>query len=114
MVISGLRAGGHVVSDDARIIARGMTGEGGGRVRCICALSASAGLAARGHFSGHESSVHAGETVRLLRSSLRTAAGGEFKVVHSLPDDGRETQYRIKSVRESHERVVKESDLRKD
>ena len=55
----------------------------------------------------------AGQTVHLLRSSLRTAAGGEFKVVRRLPDDGGgEAQYRIKSVREPHERVVKESDLR--
>jgi hypothetical protein len=52
--------------------------------------------------------------VHLVRSSLRSAADGEFKIVRSLPDDGGETQYRIKSVREPHERVVKESDLRRD
>jgi hypothetical protein len=57
---------------------------------------------------------HSGQTVRLVRSSLRAAADGEFKIVRPLPDDGGETQYRIKSVREPHERVVKESDLRKD
>jgi hypothetical protein len=56
----------------------------------------------------------AGQTVRLVRSPLRAAAEGEFKVVRPLPDDGGETQYRIKSVREPHERVVKESDLRRD
>jgi hypothetical protein len=56
----------------------------------------------------------AGQTVRLVRSSLRTAADGEFKVVRPLPDDGGERQYRIKSMREPHERVVKESDLRRD
>jgi hypothetical protein len=56
----------------------------------------------------------AGQAVRLVRSSLRPAADGEFKVVRPLPDDGGETQYRIKSVREPHERVVKESDLRRD
>lgn len=56
----------------------------------------------------------AGQTVRRLRSPLRTAPGGEFKVVRPLPDDGGETQYRIKRVREPHERVVKESDLRRD
>jgi hypothetical protein len=49
--------------------------------------------------------------VRLVRSSLRSAADGEFKVVRPLPDDGGETQYRIKSAREPHDRVVKESDL---
>jgi hypothetical protein len=54
-----------------------------------------------------------GQTVRLVRSSLRSAADGEFKIVRPLPDDGGETQYRIKSLREPHDRVVKESDLQK-
>ena len=57
---------------------------------------------------------HSGQTVRLVRSSMRTAADGEFKIVRPLPDEGGETQYRIKSAREPHERVVKESDLRRD
>ena len=57
---------------------------------------------------------HSGQIVRLVRSSLRFAADGEFKIVRLLPDDGGETQYRIKSMREPHERVVKESDLRKE
>jgi hypothetical protein len=52
-----------------------------------------------------------GQTVRLVRSPLRSAADGEFKVVRPLPDEGGETHYRIKSAREPHERVVKESDL---
>lgn len=52
-----------------------------------------------------------GQTVRLVRSSLRSAADGEFKVIRPLPDEGGETQYRIKSAREPHDRVVKESDL---
>jgi len=53
-----------------------------------------------------------GQTVRLVRNlSLRGAADGEFKIVRVLPDNGGETQYRIKSVREPHDRVVKESDL---
>jgi hypothetical protein len=56
---------------------------------------------------------HTGETVRLVRSSLRFAADGDFEIVRSLPDNGGETQYRIKSVREPHDRVVKESDLQK-
>ena len=54
-----------------------------------------------------------GQTVRLVRSSLRSAADGEFKIVRPLPDDGGETQYRIKSLRVPHDRVVKESDLQK-
>ena len=54
-----------------------------------------------------------GQTVRLVRKlSLRDAAQGEFKVIRALPEnDGGETQYRIKSVNEPHDRVVKESDL---
>jgi hypothetical protein len=57
---------------------------------------------------------HTGQSVRLVRSSLRSAADGEFKIVRPLPEDGGEAQYRIKSVREPHERVVKESDLSRD
>ena len=62
------------------------------------------------------SHYQAGQTVRLVRSlSLRSAPDGEFKIVRPLPDDGGgETQYRIKSIHEPHDRVVKESDLRKD
>jgi hypothetical protein len=53
-----------------------------------------------------------GQTVRLVRTlSLRVAAEGEFKIVRALPNDGGEMQYRIKSAREPHDRVVKESDL---
>ncbi|HLH91719.1 MAG TPA: hypothetical protein VKX28_24985 [Xanthobacteraceae bacterium] len=53
-----------------------------------------------------------GQTVRLVRSlSLRAAATGDFKIVRALPGDGGETQYRIKSAQEPHDRVVKESDL---
>ena len=55
-----------------------------------------------------------GQTVRLSRSlSNRSAAAGDYKVVRPLPDNGGELQYRIKSEREPHERVVKESDLEK-
>jgi hypothetical protein len=43
------------------------------------------------------SQFHSGETVRLVRSSLRCAADGDFKIVRSLPDDGGETQYRIRA-----------------
>jgi hypothetical protein len=53
-----------------------------------------------------------GQSVR-LRSSIRTraAAGGDYTVLRELPENGGETQYRIKSGREAHERVVSESDL---
>ncbi|MGA2125919.1 MAG: hypothetical protein ABSG76_07165 [Xanthobacteraceae bacterium] len=51
--------------------------------------------------------------MRLRRGLLRSAANGDYKVVRPLPDGGGEMQYRIKSVREPHERVVNESDLEK-
>ena len=53
-----------------------------------------------------------GQSVR-LRTGLfnRSAAGGDHKVVRELPENGGELQYRIKSGREAHERVVNESDL---
>jgi hypothetical protein len=56
-----------------------------------------------------------GQTVHLRRSlTHRSAADGDYKIIRGLPDDsGGELQYRIKSVREPHERVVKESDLEK-
>jgi hypothetical protein len=54
-----------------------------------------------------------GQTVRLSRGLLHKSAAGEYKIVRQLPDNGGEQQYRIKSAREPHERVVKESDLEK-
>lgn len=55
-----------------------------------------------------------GQTVRLCHSlSHRSAATGDYKIVRQLPDSGGEPQYRVKNVREPHERVVKESDLEK-
>jgi len=55
-----------------------------------------------------------GQTVRLSRSfPYKAAAEGDYKVVCQLPDNGGEPQYRVKSVREPHERVVKESELAK-
>ena len=57
------------------------------------------------------SRFRSGQTVRLVRNLSRAAVEGEFKIVRQLPDNGGETQYRIKSVREPHDRVVKESDL---
>jgi hypothetical protein len=41
----------------------------------------------------------------------RSAAGGDYKVLRELPESGGEVQYRIKSGRETHERIVNESDL---
>jgi hypothetical protein len=55
-----------------------------------------------------------GQTVRLHRNMIsRSAPDGEYKIVRQLPENAGEPQYTIKSMRESHERVVKESELEK-
>ncbi len=41
------------------------------------------------------------------------AAQGTYEIIRQLPDSAGEFHYRIKSSREPHERVVKESDLEK-
>ena len=56
----------------------------------------------------------AGQRVRLSCSfPYKAAAEGDYKIVCQLPDNGGEPQYRVKSVREPHKRVVKESELAK-
>ncbi len=52
-----------------------------------------------------------GQTVDLVPSMSRWAAGGPYEIVSLRPADGETPQYRIKSKSESHERVVAESDL---
>ena len=53
-----------------------------------------------------------GQTVRLARGlPYRNAADGDYTIVRPLPDNGGEPQYRIKSDREPHKRVVKEGNL---
>ncbi len=54
-----------------------------------------------------------GQTVRLHRSPQRSGAAGEYKVVRALPEGNGEREYRIKSLNEPYERVVKESELQK-
>ena len=55
---------------------------------------------------------HTGQSVRLRPSMLRrSAAAGDYKVLRELPESGGEVQYRIKSGREAHERIVSESEL---
>jgi len=54
----------------------------------------------------------AGQSVRLARSYFnRDAPDGTYKVLRQLPFSEGDFQYRIKSAREQHERVVKEQDL---
>jgi hypothetical protein len=52
-----------------------------------------------------------GQAVRLRSIRTRSAAGGDYTVRRELPENGGETQYRIKNGREAHERVMNESDL---
>ncbi len=53
-----------------------------------------------------------GQMVRLSsRSSYQSMADGAYQVVRQLPYGEGDYQYRIKSAREQHERVVKEADL---
>jgi hypothetical protein len=53
-----------------------------------------------------------GQKVQLTRGfANRAAAAGDYQVVRQLPDDDGECRYRIKSTREAHDRVVKESEL---
>ena len=42
-----------------------------------------------------------------------TAARGSYTVVRLLPNDGSDREYRVRSARDGHERVVPESQLRR-
>jgi hypothetical protein len=52
-----------------------------------------------------------GEIVQV--SPSRSVPGGSYEVIKQLPERGGESEYRIKSMNEPHERVVRESELRK-
>jgi hypothetical protein len=52
-----------------------------------------------------------GEIVHL--SPGRNVPGGSYEVIKQLPENGGEFQYRIKSMNEPHERVVRENELHK-
>jgi len=53
-----------------------------------------------------------GQRVRLRGNYLhKHAASGSYNVIRQLPYGEGDYQYRIKSEREQHERVVKESEL---
>jgi hypothetical protein len=42
-----------------------------------------------------------------------TGGHGTYTVVRLLPNDGSDREYRVKNVRDGHERVVRESQLRR-
>ena len=58
--------------------------------------------------SGHKFKI--GQLVNYLG---RDCAYGVYQVTQLLPPEGNVFQYRIKNINESHERVAKESELRK-
>jgi hypothetical protein len=52
-----------------------------------------------------------GQVVQLIPSISRNVPGGSFEITKQLPESGGEFEYRIKSMNEQHERVVRESKL---
>ncbi len=69
---------------------------------------------ARGASDVTDHKFRVGEHVELVPSlSERFAATGMYEVVRQLPTSNGELGYRIKSVREPYERVVRESQLRR-
>jgi hypothetical protein len=59
---------------------------------------------------GHKFKV--GQTLSFSPSAFDAAARkGQYRVVSLLPAEGGDNQYRIKNTLDSHERVVKESQL---
>jgi hypothetical protein len=55
-----------------------------------------------------------GQLVQLAPAIARNAPAGAYEVTKQLPESHGEFEYRIKNVREPHERVAKESELRAD
>ena len=55
-----------------------------------------------------------GEVVAIRPAFSRNVPGGVYEVTKQLPHNGREFEYRIKSVNEPHERLALESELTKD
>jgi hypothetical protein len=50
-----------------------------------------------------------GQVVQLIPSISRNVSGGAYEITKQLPESGGEFEYRIKSMNERHERVVRES-----
>lgn len=55
-----------------------------------------------------------GERVEYVRgSAYGTASPGTYTITRCMPADSADPQYRVKSAGETHERTMKESQLRK-
>lgn len=52
-----------------------------------------------------------GQTFRFLPGVQSAALRGSYEIVRLLPAEANDYQYRVKSVLDGHERVVKESQL---
>jgi hypothetical protein len=52
-----------------------------------------------------------GQVVQLIPLISRNVLGGSFEITKQLPESSGEFEYRIKSMNERHERVVRESEL---
>jgi len=62
-----------------------------------------------------EQGFRAGQKVTFVVSfPIRSAAGGGYVVTRQLPQRDGEFEYRIKSISEPHERVVRESELARE
>jgi hypothetical protein len=53
-----------------------------------------------------------GQTVFLDPARSQNIPGGAYIITKKLPENNGEFEYRVKSVNEPHERVVRESELR--
>jgi len=59
-----------------------------------------------------EHKYHVGQLVHFWRKGLvRSSPPGDFRVERLLPAQGGQSQYRIKSIADGHERVVHETEL---
>lgn len=55
-----------------------------------------------------------GQSIELALSRFEgTAPAGMYTVVRLLPNDASDREYRVKNVRDGHERVVRESQIRR-
>jgi hypothetical protein len=45
------------------------------------------------------------------RTGLWAAPPGPYEIIRCLPPSGSESQYRVKSVEDGHERIIRENDL---
>ena len=52
-----------------------------------------------------------GQSVELIPNDLRLKSLGMFTVVRAMPNERGIQQYRVKSIKDGHERVVMESEL---